>query len=51
MRQMLHREDGGFELGQYGLGTNRTLEDFEKFSGIDFVNRQLSEKAKEGIFY
>ena len=51
MRQMLHREDGGFELGQYGLGAERTLEDFEKFSGIDFVNRQLSEKAKEGIFY
>ena len=51
LRQMLHREDNGSTIGEYGLGTTRSLKSFEKISGIDFKNRKLSEKASAGLFY
>ncbi len=49
LRQMLHRENNGFDLGEYGLGSERSLEDFEKASGIDFIKRTLHDHAKSGI--
>jgi hypothetical protein len=51
LRQLLHGEDNGFSIGKYGLGEARSLEEFEELSGIDFKNRELSEKAKDGKFY
>jgi hypothetical protein len=45
---MLHGEDNKIDIGLYGLGTERSLEDFEKASGIDFKNRKLAERAKKG---
>jgi|10_taG_2_1085330.scaffolds.fasta_scaffold01603_6 hypothetical protein len=48
VRQMLHREDNNLDIGEYGLGDVRSLSDFEKASGIDFKNRALSERAKNG---
>ena len=50
LRQMLHKEDNGIDLGEYGLGEERSLEEFEKISGIDFSNRVLEERAKKGEF-
>ena len=49
LRQMLHGEESGIDLHNWGLGSQRTLEEFEKRSGIDFKNRKLTEKAKKGI--
>ncbi len=37
-------------LGEYDLGTKRTLKDFEKFSGIDFENRIIAPFAKKGNY-
>lgn len=33
-------------LGAYGLGQARTLRQFEEFSGVDYTNRIVHEKAK-----
>ena len=49
LRQMLHGEDNKFEIGEYGLGTERNLQEFERISGIDFKNRELKEHAKQGV--
>lgn len=34
--------------GVYGLGTKRTLEQYIKFSGIDYLNKKISPEAKTG---
>jgi hypothetical protein len=49
LRQMLHGENNDKNIGEYGLGTERSLEDFERISGIDFKNRELKEHAKKGV--
>jgi len=39
---LLHK---GENLGAYGLGKERTLKDYAKFSGIDYVNKKLMPNA------
>lgn len=34
-------------LGVYGLGTARTLEEYEIFSGIDYTNRKINDAARK----
>ncbi len=36
--------------GIYGLGSERTVEDFKNFSGIDYVNKTLDQKATVGYW-
>jgi hypothetical protein len=31
----------GGDLGKYGLGNQRTLQQFADFAGIDFINKKL----------
>lgn len=38
MRKLLYE---GADLGAYGLGNKRSLEDFRSFSGIDYQNRSI----------
>lgn len=38
-----------YDLGRYGLGTVRTLEDYRKYAGIDFVNRIVHREIASGI--
>ncbi len=38
------------ELDKYGLGSRRSLSDYERFSGVDFKNQVISEKARKGKF-
>ena len=49
LRQMLHRESNGMKIGEYGLGKERALEEFERKSGIDFKNRKLEDHAVKGM--
>ena len=35
-------------IGELGLGTERTLEDFQKISGINFKDKVLEEHAEKG---
>jgi hypothetical protein len=40
-RQIFGQEDNGIDLGIYGLGTARTLHDYEVFGGFDFKNNKI----------
>lgn len=42
--------EGTMDLGIYGLGKERTLEQYQKWSGIDFKNKTIAEHAKQGKF-
>lgn len=39
-----------FELEKYGLGTVRSLADYESHAGIDFARRRFEPRAAEGRF-
>jgi prolyl 4-hydroxylase len=45
---MLFNDDPDEVLGRFGLGHERTLEEFAAYSGIDCINKTLSDAAKEG---
>jgi hypothetical protein len=36
------------DFGPYGLGKQRSLEEYEKFAGVDFRNRKVHIEAREG---
>lgn len=38
------------EIDKYGLGKVRTLDEYQRYSGVDFANRTIKEFAKEGIY-
>lgn len=38
------------DIEKYGLGSERTLQDFEEFSGLDFKNKTASDKALRAGF-
>lgn len=37
---------GGGRLGVYGLGTDRSIQDFADYSGIDYLNRKVNRNHK-----
>ena len=38
------------QLESYGLGKERTLAEYEAFSGVDFSRRTLSQQARSGLY-
>lgn len=38
----------GKDVGKYGLGTDRTLADYIRLTGIDYLNRTTEARAKNG---
>jgi hypothetical protein len=38
----------GEDLGVYGIGKERTLEEYKEFSGIDYINKTWEEKSVTG---
>lgn len=40
----------GNDLGVYGLGTVRSLENYAEFSGIDYARRQIEDRARKQLF-
>jgi len=41
---------GGQDLGVFGLGTQRSLGEYEAFSGIHFGERRIEDRARKGRF-
>ncbi len=39
-----------YNLGIYGLGNSRSLEDYQTWSGINFKKQNIDKKSKKGIF-
>ena len=50
IRQLLDVEDNGHNLGDYNLGTKRTLHDYEVYSGINFKNRSFQQHTIDNNF-
>ncbi len=50
MRRLLGVEKGGEDFGKYGLGTERTLAQYEKFSGVNFTEKSISDNAYSGWY-
>lgn len=48
LRQMLYGEHSGMDLGSHTLGTVRSLAEYERYAGIDFMGRRLHPEARQG---
>lgn len=48
-KQRLREIVQGRDVGIYGLGTKRTLQQYIDYTGIDYHNRMLHDKAKWGL--
>lgn len=48
IRQLLGEEDNGIDLGIFGLGKVRSIDEYEKYSGIDFKKRRIQKCAING---
>lgn len=49
IRKLLTEEDNDIDLGIYGLGKERSIEEYETYSGIDFKNKRIQKCAISGI--
>ena len=38
------------DIGQYGFGSERTLAEYQAYSGVDFASKHISEKALNGVY-
>ena len=50
MEQLFRVKDHGFDLTGFDIGTERTIEDFEKFAGINFKNLTMTNFAYRGAY-
>lgn len=48
VRQLLGMELAAQDFGRYGLGSHRSLSEYERFAGVDFAKRSLSAEALNG---
>lgn len=48
LRQLLGEEDSSIDLGEFGLGSVRSMADYERYAGIDFATRTLNESCLKG---
>lgn len=48
IQQMLGQVDHGIDLENYGLGTERSLDEYEKYSGIYLRKKQILKSAMDG---
>ncbi len=47
--ELLLAGDSDKELGRFGLGNERSLEDYKQFSGIDCINKSIDADAANGV--
>ena len=38
------------DLGEFGVGKVRTIEEYQEFSGLNFATKSISDKAREGCY-
>ena len=43
IRQLLKVEDNGFDLTGFDIGTERTIEQYQDFAGLDFKNHRIQQ--------
>jgi hypothetical protein len=47
IRQLFRVEDNGYDLTGYDLGTVRSINDYEKYAGVDFKNKSVQKYTLE----
>ncbi len=40
----------GKDLGKFGVGNVRTVADYQRESGVDFISQNINENSKNGVF-
>lgn len=50
IRQLFGVENNGFDLTNYGLGTKRTIRDYEKYAGVHFKKRGIQQYTADRLF-
>ena len=50
IRQLIGVENNGIDLGEYGLGKQRSLRDYEKYAGIHFKKMSFQKYTKDNNF-
>lgn len=50
IRQLIGVEDNNIDLGEYGLGSARTVRDYEKYAGIHFAKKSFQKYTKDNYF-
>jgi hypothetical protein len=49
LQQLFGQVDHGIDLGEFGLGQERTLRDYERYAGIDFKGWRLHRATRENL--
>lgn len=49
-KRLLNLNNENYDLGEFGLGKERSIKDFEEFAGIDFTNKIVYMSAETGNF-
>jgi len=50
LARIKHLLSRGAGFGEYGLGSERSLEEFWEYSGVDLTTRQISDNALQGLW-
>jgi hypothetical protein len=50
IRQLFRVEDNGYDLTGYDLGTVRSINDYEKYAGVDFKNKSVQKYTLENSY-
>ena len=48
VRALLGMDPATIDHGRYGLGTRRSLADYERFAGVEFASRTIHDDARRG---
>ena len=49
VRQLLGMEEVTQDFGRFGVGTRRSLSEYERYAGVKFAERWISEAASKGL--
>lgn len=49
VRKLLCDEDNGSDLDVYTLGTSRSRQDYERYTGLDFLNQRMQNTTSKGV--
>jgi hypothetical protein len=49
-REIMGMDDTNWDYGVYGLGSVRSLEEYQQLCGVNFRERSIEERGRTGLF-